>query len=265
MQFILKYIFLKIGDKMEFIAVLRTCLETVYHQRKPDHINSLLNNSVAVETFLGHGYGAPLLVETLQYVFDQSPHFSYRLRDVIIRPRALTFLGKATSNKHSLQTLPTSATSVNNIMLFLFGSDVLSKDTITHVFFYTRSQHITHKPITQTISSTKKLMYIEQIITNISLRINPIVDKSLTQREIECLSLYLSCKTAKEIGNILSISVRTAETHITNAMKKLNCHAKNNLFDLLNYHQSIPLFFELHNMLSADYVSKRQSHLPTTA
>lgn len=47
--------------------------------------------------------------------------------------------------------------------------------------------------------------------------------KFLTQREMECLKLCASGKTAKEIGLILRISSRTVEIHLNHIKEKLNC------------------------------------------
>ncbi|MBX3606053.1 MAG: autoinducer binding domain-containing protein [Piscinibacter sp.] len=52
----------------------------------------------------------------------------------------------------------------------------------------------------------------------------------LTPREIESLRWTMDGKTAWEVGNILSISERTAVLHINNAMHKLGC---------VNKHQAV--------------------------
>lgn len=48
--------------------------------------------------------------------------------------------------------------------------------------------------------------------------------KSLTEREIEILTLIAQGKSNKEIGDELFISHRTVDTHRTNLMKKLDVH-----------------------------------------
>lgn len=54
----------------------------------------------------------------------------------------------------------------------------------------------------------------------------------LTTREREVLQMTVEGKTHSEIANRLGISVRTAETHRANLMKKLNIHSK---ADLIRY------------------------------
>ena len=49
----------------------------------------------------------------------------------------------------------------------------------------------------------------------------------LTQREVECLYWTAEGKTAWEIAKILDITERTVQFHISNFMKKLNTHSKN--------------------------------------
>ena len=51
----------------------------------------------------------------------------------------------------------------------------------------------------------------------------------LTDREREMLKLVAEGYTAREIANMLVISLRTVETHKTNLMEKLNIHNKTDL------------------------------------
>jgi len=48
---------------------------------------------------------------------------------------------------------------------------------------------------------------------------------SLTSRELEVAQLLSVGKSSKEIGDVLNITVRTAETHRANIMRKLNVHS----------------------------------------
>jgi len=60
-----------------------------------------------------------------------------------------------------------------------------------------------------------------------SLMMNPGTnddDNGLTAREREILQLIAEGKTTKEIGNILGISTKTADSHRTNIMSKLDIH-----------------------------------------
>jgi len=61
---------------------------------------------------------------------------------------------------------------------------------------------------------------------------SPPEPSSLTQREREAIQLLAEGKGNKEVANILGISVRTAETHRTNIMRKLGCHS---FSDLVRY------------------------------
>ncbi|OBX23713.1 MULTISPECIES: response regulator transcription factor [Bizionia] len=54
----------------------------------------------------------------------------------------------------------------------------------------------------------------------------------LTKTEIKVLSLIAQNKTAKEIGNALSVSGRTIEKHKSNIIKKLNLESKHNSLSL---------------------------------
>lgn len=54
----------------------------------------------------------------------------------------------------------------------------------------------------------------------------------LTPREREVVQLLAEGRSNKEVADVLRISVRTAETHRTNIMRKLDCHS---LSDLTRY------------------------------
>jgi DNA-binding NarL/FixJ family response regulator len=55
---------------------------------------------------------------------------------------------------------------------------------------------------------------------------------SLTPREREVVQLVAEGRTNKEVATTLNISVKTAETHRTNVMRKLDCHS---LSELVRY------------------------------
>ncbi len=54
---------------------------------------------------------------------------------------------------------------------------------------------------------------------------DPSVQHVLTPREREVIQLVAEGKTTKEIATALSLSVKTAETHRTNLMRKLDLHS----------------------------------------
>jgi DNA-binding CsgD family transcriptional regulator len=52
----------------------------------------------------------------------------------------------------------------------------------------------------------------------------PLPDERLTPREREVLQLVAEGKTTKQIAAILKVSVKTADTHRTHLMEKLDIH-----------------------------------------
>lgn len=71
------------------------------------------------------------------------------------------------------------------------------------------------------------------------------VDIPLTQREEECIFYLLQGKTAKSIGEILSLSRRTVEYYIENIKSKFGCSTKMELIDKAineGYLKQIPKF-----------------------
>jgi DNA-binding NarL/FixJ family response regulator len=53
----------------------------------------------------------------------------------------------------------------------------------------------------------------------------PDADSPLTPREREVVQLLAEGKSSKEVASVLGISVKTAETHRINLMRKLDCHS----------------------------------------
>ena len=53
--------------------------------------------------------------------------------------------------------------------------------------------------------------------------------QSLTDREREVIQLLAESKSSKEVAATLSISVKTAETHRANIMRKLHLHSVSDL------------------------------------
>jgi DNA-binding NarL/FixJ family response regulator len=47
----------------------------------------------------------------------------------------------------------------------------------------------------------------------------------LTHRQIEILQLLAEGKSTKEVASALGVSVKTAETHRANIMRRLDCHS----------------------------------------
>ncbi len=56
-------------------------------------------------------------------------------------------------------------------------------------------------------------------------------DFNLTHRETECLFLLIRGKTAKEIGNFLTISPRTVEVYVENIKKKMCANSRSDVID----------------------------------
>jgi DNA-binding NarL/FixJ family response regulator len=54
---------------------------------------------------------------------------------------------------------------------------------------------------------------------------SPDEDSPLTPREREVVQLLAEGKSSKEVASVLGISVKTAETHRINLMRKLDCHS----------------------------------------
>lgn len=57
----------------------------------------------------------------------------------------------------------------------------------------------------------------------------PSADDPLTRREREVVQLLAEGKSTKEVAVMLGLSVKTAETHRANVMRKLNLHCVSQL------------------------------------
>ncbi|NQY44036.1 MAG: helix-turn-helix transcriptional regulator, partial [Legionellales bacterium] len=67
-------------------------------------------------------------------------------------------------------------------------------------------------------------------LKNLNLLDTDLLNIKLTNREIECINLYLHGNAAKDTAKILSISRRTVETHMNNIKSKLKINYKKDLF-----------------------------------
>jgi DNA-binding NarL/FixJ family response regulator len=77
---------------------------------------------------------------------------------------------------------------------------------------------------------------VAEMVLNGYLHRGPDLEKPLkerlTPREREVVQLLAEGKTSKEVAVVLNLSVKTAETHRTNVMRKLNLHS---VADLVRY------------------------------
>lgn len=65
---------------------------------------------------------------------------------------------------------------------------------------------------------------ISRVLVDAYLGRKPVPEDPLTQREREVLQLVAEGKTTKQIGKILGVSPKTAESHRTRIMRKLEIH-----------------------------------------
>jgi two-component system, NarL family, response regulator NreC len=63
------------------------------------------------------------------------------------------------------------------------------------------------------------------------------IPRRITPREREVLQLIAQGKSTKDIARLLGIGVKTAETHRTNVMRKLNVHTASELVLYARRHQ----------------------------
>jgi DNA-binding CsgD family transcriptional regulator len=56
-----------------------------------------------------------------------------------------------------------------------------------------------------------------------------LINKRLTSREREIVQLLAEGKSSKEVASSLGISIKTAETHRANIMRKLDLHSVSEL------------------------------------
>src|SRR6266704_1426904 len=66
---------------------------------------------------------------------------------------------------------------------------------------------------------------IQHVGKSAGMEISPDPDSPLTPREREVVQLLAEGKSSKEVAAVLGISVKTAETHRINLMRKLDCHS----------------------------------------
>ncbi len=72
----------------------------------------------------------------------------------------------------------------------------------------------------------QKYLFLKEI----NLLDSDLLNIKLTNREIQCIKLYLNGNAAQDTAKILSISRRTVETHMNNIKSKLKINYKKDLF-----------------------------------
>jgi len=76
---------------------------------------------------------------------------------------------------------------------------------------------------------------------------------NLSVREIECVSFFVHGWSAKQIGLHLKCSYRTIQNHLSNAMDKIDCHSKPQLFEFIKTRGLSPLFEDLYKFCFNNY------------
>jgi DNA-binding CsgD family transcriptional regulator len=71
---------------------------------------------------------------------------------------------------------------------------------------------------------------------------NNLENIAFSEREMQCASLLLQGKTARETAQIINLSSRTVEDYINAIKNKLNCHYKKDLISKLNILNKAGLF-----------------------
>lgn len=71
----------------------------------------------------------------------------------------------------------------------------------------------------------------QEFLNLIGLSNNEFIELHLTERELDCISLYLQRKTAPETAKILHLSTRTIENYFENIKEKLNCRHKSEIYE----------------------------------
>ncbi len=87
-----------------------------------------------------------------------------------------------------------------------------------------------HKPFFTTCATELILTHSQRAGTNMSAPMD--LSDRLTSREREIVQLVSEGKSTKEVASLLGISVKTAETHRANIMRKLQVHS---VTDLVRY------------------------------
>lgn len=74
----------------------------------------------------------------------------------------------------------------------------------------------------------------------------------LTLREIECLSLWLNGRSAKQIAQLLSFSFKTAQSYLAKVALKFDCRTRAEIFDKVNALGVAHLFDDFYKILKSE-------------
>jgi DNA-binding CsgD family transcriptional regulator/predicted ester cyclase len=116
-------------------------------------------------------------------------------------------------------------------LVFLTGNKINQYINIFDVFSVLGQLQINYQTeVSSLVSSHPSKKVLLDTLKNIDVQRNV----SFSTREVEVLSLLTRSMTAKQISKVLSISDKTAGNHIRNAMLKLCCRNRNQLFESLH-------------------------------
>jgi len=150
--------------------------------------------------------------------------------------------------RHDVRTITYLACEeIRKPKFIIIGKEFCKKTHKTILQILDRKKEVTFKKTASEISRDKEMLskmssidshLVSYIVTNEAVWPNSIAKVrnigqfgALSKREAECLVLLLKGKTAKEMGKILNISAKSAESYLDKVKNKLHCYTRSQLFD----------------------------------
>jgi DNA-binding CsgD family transcriptional regulator len=150
--------------------------------------------------------------------------------------------------RHDVRTITYLACEeIRKPKFIIMGKEICKKTHKTILKILNRKKETNFKKPACEVSNDKEMLskmssidthLISYIVANEAIQPNSIAKvrnlaqfNTLSKREAECLVLLLKGKTAKEMGKILKISAKSAESYLDKVKSKVKCYTRSQLFD----------------------------------
>ena len=239
------------ADNLEQICLAAT------HDKNPEVFNDVLLDNTIVDIIFGRSIGKQEFYEGYDVWNSTFEHSTLEIQDTMTAQNAviLKVEQQLIHDNNFMGIRPTGKkVTVDGIYIFSTDAQNIGSNKLTNIYGTLN----VHSMLVQMGFDGTQSIFIPPTtwrdkVNAVSHELNKLSKNiSLTPREIECLCLYLTCKSAKEIGQILGISPRTAETHISRLMLKCDCNSKTELFNLVNDRDNMHLIYDLQRLLIGD-------------
>ena len=202
----------------------------------------------------GRSIGSTRLQQVYQTWFDAFPDLIWGTSEVITSANSVIITGTQ-SMTHQCKFMGINPTgkkiSFKSSVILSKNSDHDTNGKITNMYGSIDIHSILSQMGTENIANLIPINTWYNKVTTVSNKLSAIsYYEPLTLREIECLCLYLSGKSAQDIEKILGLAINRANIHLGRILMKCNCNSQHDLFNLVHNLGAMHFVYDLNNLLA---------------